>query len=88
MNMYWLMTTLNLLRCIFLPIRMMLLKLLKILQKKFKKKKGFYISSIRSDYGTEFENKILKIFCNENGISHIFSSPRTPQQNGVIERKN
>ena len=27
-------------------------------------------------------------FCNENGISHNFSSPRTPQQNGVVERKN
>ena len=35
-----------------------------------------------------FENEFFKIFCNENGISHTFSSPRTPQQNGVVERKN
>ena len=27
-------------------------------------------------------------FFNENGISHDFSCLRTPQQNGVVERKN
>ena len=42
------------------------------------KKKGFFISSIRSDHGTEIENEIFKTFYNENGISHSFSSPRTP----------
>jgi len=28
------------------------------------------------------------LFCEENGILHNFSTPRTPQQNGVVERKN
>ncbi|GJT28126.1 RNA-directed DNA polymerase, eukaryota, reverse transcriptase zinc-binding domain protein [Tanacetum coccineum] len=27
-------------------------------------------------------------FCNANGIAHNFSAPRTPQSNGVVERKN
>ena len=27
-------------------------------------------------------------YCNEHGLSHNFSAPRTPQQNGVVERKN
>ena len=27
-------------------------------------------------------------FCDKNGIQHQFSAPRTPQQNGVVERKN
>ena len=27
-------------------------------------------------------------FCAKNGIEHTFSAPRTPQQNGVAERKN
>ncbi|GJV91800.1 retrovirus-related pol polyprotein from transposon TNT 1-94 [Tanacetum coccineum] len=27
-------------------------------------------------------------FCNANGITHNFSAPRTPQSNGVVERKN
>ena len=46
------------------------------------------ICSIRSDHGTEFENSTLDRFCMENGTSHNFSAPRTPQQNGVVERKN
>ncbi|XP_070003456.1 uncharacterized protein [Nicotiana sylvestris] len=43
---------------------------------------------IRSDHGTEFDNVKFDDFCNENGISHNFSAPRTPQQNGVVEKKN
>ncbi|KAL4384369.1 hypothetical protein GQ457_15G012400 [Hibiscus cannabinus] len=49
---------------------------------------GQNISHIRSDHGTEFQNLGFEDFCNENGISHNFSAPRTPQQNGVVERKN
>ena len=30
----------------------------------------------------------MKEFCNEKGITHTFSAHRTPQQNGVVERKN
>ena len=45
------------------------------------------ICSIRSDHGTEFENSTLDKFLMENGTSHNFSAPRTPQQNGVVERK-
>ena len=44
--------------------------------------------SIRSDNGTEFRNSVLNNFCTEKGISRQFSAPRTPQQNGVVERKN
>ena len=60
----------------------------KLFQKEFKMKKGFYITSIISDHGGEFENHSFEIFCNENGISHNFSSPTTPQENGLVERKN
>ena len=56
--------------------------------KRVQNEKGFCISFIRSDHGTEFENDFFKIFCNKNGISHTFSSLRTPQQNGIVERKN
>ena len=59
-----------------------------IFQKEFKMKKGFCITSIRLDHGGEFENHSFENFCNENGISHNFSSPGTPQQNVVVERKN
>ena len=51
-------------------------------------KKGYSISSIRSDHGREFENLGFNAFCGENGISHNFFAPRTPQQNGIVERRN
>ena len=50
--------------------------------------KGFMISSIRSDHGGEFQNREFQNFCEVNGYNHNFSTPRNPQQNGVVERKN
>ena len=43
---------------------------------------------IRTDNGTEFVNKQLTQFYEGVGISHQKSIPRTPQQNGVVERRN
>jgi transposase InsO family protein len=45
------------------------------------------IKKIRSDNGTKLNSQI-KGFLEEEGIKHEFSSPYTPQQNGVVERKN
>ena len=45
------------------------------------------ITSIKSDNGREFQNEKFDKFCSM-GIKYNFSAPRTPQQNGVIERKN
>jgi transposase InsO family protein len=45
------------------------------------------IKKIRSDNGMEFKNSQIEGFL-EEGIKHEFSSPYTPQQNGVVERKN
>ncbi|GKD07637.1 retrovirus-related pol polyprotein from transposon TNT 1-94 [Tanacetum coccineum] len=42
----------------------------------------------RNDNGTEFRNHKLESFCDEKGISQNFSSPYTPEQNGVAERRN
>ncbi|GJT41224.1 retrovirus-related pol polyprotein from transposon TNT 1-94 [Tanacetum coccineum] len=50
---------------------------------------GCTIVSIRTDHGREFDNEVqFGEFCNANGITHNFSAPRTPQSNGVVERKN
>jgi transposase InsO family protein len=46
------------------------------------------IKKIRSDNGTEFKSSQIEGFLEEEGIKHEFSSPYTPQQNGVVERKN
>ena len=56
--------------------------------KKVQNQQGLIICSIRSDHGTKFENLKFENFCNEFGITHYFSSPYTPQQNEVVERKN
>jgi len=50
--------------------------------------KEMKILKIRSDHGGEFENEPFETFCEKHGIVHEFSSPKTPQQNGVVERKN
>ncbi|GJZ25673.1 retrovirus-related pol polyprotein from transposon TNT 1-94 [Tanacetum coccineum] len=50
---------------------------------------GCSIVSIRIDHGRKFDNEVqFGEFCNANGITHNFSAPRTPQSNGVVERKN
>src|SRR4051812_37141855 len=46
------------------------------------------IIKVRSDHGGEFENRFFDIYFKENGIVLDFSCPRTPQQNGAVERKN
>jgi transposase InsO family protein len=51
-------------------------------------KKFLRIKKTRSDNGTEFKNSQIEGFLKEEGIKHEFSSPYTPQQNSLIERKN
>nr|GEV51279.1 hypothetical protein [Tanacetum cinerariifolium] len=46
------------------------------------------VQRVRTDNGTEFENKTLAKFFDEVGISQQFSAARTPQQNGVVEKRN
>ncbi|GKC49386.1 retrovirus-related pol polyprotein from transposon TNT 1-94, partial [Tanacetum coccineum] len=60
-----------------------------IFSKKIQNQLGCTIVSIRTDHGREFDNEVqFREFCNANGITHNFSAPRTPQSNGVVERKN
>ncbi|GJY80877.1 putative ribonuclease H-like domain-containing protein [Tanacetum coccineum] len=44
--------------------------------------------SIRTDNGTEFVNQVMSEYYEGVGIFHQKSVPRTPQQNGVVERRN
>ncbi|GJU98585.1 retrovirus-related pol polyprotein from transposon TNT 1-94 [Tanacetum coccineum] len=46
------------------------------------------VKAIGCDNGTEFKNRIMNEFCEMKGIRREFSVARTPQQNGVVERKN
>jgi len=59
-----------------------------VLLKKIEKRVAHSLVSLRSDHDKEFENSSFIDYCNEHGVDHNFSAPRTPQQNGVVERKN
>ena len=48
----------------------------------------YSIERIKSDRKREFDNSNFREFCHFLGIKHEFSFPRTPQENGVVERKN
>ncbi|KAI3715136.1 hypothetical protein L6452_22105 [Arctium lappa] len=61
-----------------------LIRLLKRLHVLFSSK----FQKLRSDNGTEFRNAKINSYLSEEGITPNFSAARTPQQNGVVERKN
>ena len=66
-------------------------KIFKIFKKFYKRiinLKVQSIISICSDHGIEFENQFFDHFCTKHKVEHNFFAPRTPQQNGVVERKN
>nr|GEV94088.1 ribonuclease H-like domain-containing protein [Tanacetum cinerariifolium] len=46
------------------------------------------VKIIRCDNGGEFRNKEMNDFCSRKRIKREFSNARTPQQNGVAERRN
>nr|GEU82614.1 retrovirus-related Pol polyprotein from transposon TNT 1-94 [Tanacetum cinerariifolium] len=51
--------------------------------------KGCSIVSIRTDHDREFDNEVqFGECCDANGITYNFSTPRTPQSNDVVKRKN
>nr|GEY20522.1 retrovirus-related Pol polyprotein from transposon TNT 1-94 [Tanacetum cinerariifolium] len=61
-----------------------IIKFLKMIQVRLK----VPVRRIRTDNGTEFDNQTLRDYYEEVGISHETSVARSPQQNGVIERRN
>ncbi|GJX38664.1 hypothetical protein Tco_0251967 [Tanacetum coccineum] len=50
--------------------------------------KDLKVKIIRCDNGGEFKNREMDEFCTKKGIKREFSNARTPQQNGVAERRN
>ncbi|GJY16407.1 retrovirus-related pol polyprotein from transposon TNT 1-94 [Tanacetum coccineum] len=50
--------------------------------------KDHKVKVIRCDNGTEFKNREMNQFCEMKGILRQYSVARTPQQNGVAERRN
>ena len=52
------------------------------------KQLGRHVKSLRSDRGGEYMSIEFVSFLKEHGILSQFSAPGTPQQNGVVERRN
>ncbi|GJU38272.1 retrovirus-related pol polyprotein from transposon TNT 1-94 [Tanacetum coccineum] len=61
-----------------------IIKFLKMIQVRLK----VPVRRIRTDNGTEFVNQTLREYYEKVSISHETSVARSPQQNGVIERRN
>ncbi|GKA89655.1 retrovirus-related pol polyprotein from transposon TNT 1-94 [Tanacetum coccineum] len=47
-----------------------------------------WVKCLRTDNGTEFVNQTLREYYEKVGISHETYVARSPQQNGVVERRN
>ncbi|KAI0494646.1 hypothetical protein KFK09_024787 [Dendrobium nobile] len=60
--------------------------------KKFKammdKTTGKLIRALRSDRGGEYNSAEFTSFCEQQGVRKFLTTPYSPQQNGVAERKN
>lgn len=46
------------------------------------------IRVLRSDRGGEFSSKEFVNYCEQSGITRHYTAPYSPQQNGVVERRN
>ncbi|GJX55956.1 retrovirus-related pol polyprotein from transposon TNT 1-94 [Tanacetum coccineum] len=57
---------------------------LKMIQRNFQAQ----VITVRTDRGTKFLNKTLHAYFKEEGIEHQTSTPRTPELNGVVKRRN
>ncbi|GJU05510.1 ribonuclease H-like domain-containing protein [Tanacetum coccineum] len=55
---------------------------------KVPRQNNMYSFDLKCDNGTAFKNNDMNQFCGLKGIKREFSVARTPQQNGVAERKN
>lgn len=53
-----------------------------------KKESSCQIVTLRSDNGGEFCSTEFTNFCASHGIKHQLTTPYTPQQNGVVDRRN
>ena len=74
----------------FLTLKSESFEIFKAFVKKIENEKNLKVVKICSDHGGEFVNEDFEKFCLENGYSHNFSAPQTPQQmvlsRGRIER--
>ena len=64
------------------------LNVLQKIQKAAELESGHQLKAIRTDRGGEFTSREFAEHCERHGIKHFCTSPYSPQQNGVVERRN
>ena len=60
----------------------------KIFKAMVEKEAGIAIKILRTDRGGEFTSNAFNEFCQTHGIARHLTAPYSPQQNGVVERRN
>lgn len=60
----------------------------KIFRKMVERETNLKLKCLRLDRGGEFTSQEFIEYCEKHGIKRQYSTTRTPQQNGVVERKN
>jgi hypothetical protein len=61
---------------------------IKRVQAAAERKTGKLLGALRTDCGGEFSAADFNEYCAQLGVKHERSAPYTPQQNGVVERRN
>jgi transposase InsO family protein len=61
---------------------------IKIIQDAIERKSGYALGALRTDRGGEFTANHFKEYCVELGVRRELTTPYSPQQNGVVERRN
>ena len=73
---------------LFLAHKSETFKTFKIFAKKMQNEKGLKIVSLRINDRKKFDNLEFINYCDKKEINQKISTSYTPQQNGVVERKN
>lgn len=71
----------------FLHDKFQAYEMFKIFQKMVERENRCKIKCLTSNRGGEFTSNEFVDYCERHGIKRWYSAPRTPQQNGVVERK-
>ena len=72
----------------FLKLKSEALSLIQSWKAMVEKEQDSKVKTIRFDRGGEFVNKDFTHWCTWEGIQRQLTTPYTPSQNGVVERKN
>lgn len=72
----------------FLQDKSQAFEIFKIFQKMVEKESGYKLKCLRSDKSGEFTSNEFTDYCEKYGIGRQYSTPRTLEKNGVVERKD